>query len=245
MKGYFLQTSLINSTISFECTDGFKMPAYWTRPSNNEKLAGIVFVYEAFGMNAEMQRLADSFALEGFSVLMPDLFSRGTWFKCIRQLMTDLKAEKGQGIDDLISARKYLANTSSIDDNQIAVIGLCMGGGFALVLSKTGLFQIAAPFYGKAPKSLKGSCPIVGSYGALDKVTKNDLIHLQNEVTKNNIHSDIKIYPNAGHSFMNKAPNIFLSMLTRVLPSHSFHVPEAEDDARQRVVQFFKNQIKK
>ena len=216
------------------------MPAYLARPEGGGQFPGILFIYEAFGMNSEMARVADTFAQEGFSVLMPDLFSRGGWFSCIRQLMTDLKNEKGRGLDDLLSAREYLTKHKSVDPKQTAVIGLCMGGGFALILSKTGLFQVAAPFYGQVPRSLKGACPIVGSYGDRDGVTKKDLTRLQEEVATNNIPSDIKIYPGAGHSFMNDAPNIFISMLGRILPSHAVHLPAVEDDARKRVTDFIR-----
>lgn len=240
--GAIMIPTLISETINFNCRDGFNMSAYWVRPEDTGRYPGILFIYEAFGMNSEMKRLANSFAQEGFSVLMPDLFSRGNWFSCIRQLMIDLKNEKGRGIDDLLSAREYLNSKSSVDPTQTAVLGLCMGGGFALVLSKTGLFQVAAPFYGQVPKSLKGACPIVGSYGSSDGVTKEDFERLQMEVAVHKIPSDIKMYTGAGHSFMNEAPNLFIAMLTRILPSHAKHAPEAEYDARKRMIQFFRTQ---
>lgn len=46
-------------------------------------------------------------------------------------------------------------------------MGLCMGGGFALLRGKTGLFRVSAPFYGQVPLSMEGSCPVVASYGAI------------------------------------------------------------------------------
>jgi carboxymethylenebutenolidase len=82
---------LKTDTVQFTCRDGYNMPAYLAHPEGAGALPGILFIYEAFGMNSEMVRLANTFAREGFSVLMPDLFSRGRWFACMRQLMTDLK----------------------------------------------------------------------------------------------------------------------------------------------------------
>jgi carboxymethylenebutenolidase len=235
-----MNATLSSEPIHFLCRDSFSMPAYFVRPAGDGRNPGILFIYEAFGLNDEMYRLANSFAKEGFAVLMPDLFSRGRWFACIRQLMADLKQESGRGVDDLLSARDWMISQSSVDAKTTAVLGLCMGGGFALLLSKTGLFQVAAPFYGQAPQSLKGACPIVGSYGDRDGVTRRDLKRLQEEVTTHNIPSDIKIYPGAGHSFMNEAPNTFLSVITKLLPSHAVHVPAAEEDARQRVIGFIR-----
>ncbi len=231
---------LETNTVHFTSKDGYDMPAYLAHPEGNGRFPGILFIYEAFGMNSEMLRLANTFAQEGFSVLMPDLFSRGRWFSCIRQLMTDLKNEKGRGLDDLLCARECLTKHPSVDPSQTAVVGLCMGGGFALILSKTGLFQVAAPFYGQVPRSLKGACPLVGSYGDRDGITKKDLVRLQEEVATHNIHSDIKIYPGAGHSFMNEAPNPFISMLGRIIPAHAVHLPDVEEDARKRVTNFIR-----
>lgn len=193
-------------------------------------------------MHEEMYRLANSFAQEGFAVMMPDLFSRGKWFTCMRQLMADLKKENGGGVDDLLSAREWLISQNTVDAKKTAVLGLCMGGGFALLLSKTWFFQVAAPFYGQVPDNLKGACPIVASYGEKDGVTRDHLRRLKEEVKKQNIPSDIKTYSKVGHSFMNRAPNRLLSVLG-VLPSHAFHDPEVEEHARKRVVAFIRTHI--
>lgn len=54
------------------------MKSYISRPLNLEPLPGIVFIYEPFGINSEMQRLADEIAIEGYAVMIPDLLSRGS-----------------------------------------------------------------------------------------------------------------------------------------------------------------------
>jgi hypothetical protein len=54
---------LIRSREKFTCNDGFLMSAYITRPRASTRVPGILFIYEAFGMNQEMIRIADE-ALE-------------------------------------------------------------------------------------------------------------------------------------------------------------------------------------
>ena len=238
-----MDKKIVIKKMGFTCQDGFLMPALYVCPSTQEKLPAILFIYEAFGMNKEMERLACEFAKEGFAVLMPDLFQRGSWFQCLRQMMRDLKNENGRTVEDLLSARQILCLQPEVIPDQVSVVGLCMGGGFALVLSKTKLFQVAAPFYGQVPLSLKGACPIVGSYGERDEITRKDRHRLIEQVNEHQIKADIKVYPGAGHSFMNEAPNLVLGMLTRVLPAHAAHDRIAEDDARKRVTEFIKSNL--
>ena len=251
MERSFLSQPVASKVIEFRCADSVSMPAYFVCPAvsgassgkSPELFPGILFIYEAFGMNDEMRRLADSFAAEGFAVMIPDLFSRGTWFGCIRRLMADLKNECGRGVDDLLAARECLVTQPEVDRAKTAVLGLCMGGGFALLLSKTGLFQVAAPFYGHVPASLKGACPIVASYGGKDLAFAPQLKRLKRDVKKENIPADVKTYRSAGHSFMNKSPNIGLALLGRALPIHTGHNPKAEKDARKRVVKFLRSHL--
>src|SRR5579859_4869489 len=151
---------LTRSTEHFSCSDGFSMPAYVSRPSHPKAVPGVLLIYEMFGMNGEMARVADEMAAEQYAVMLPDIFSRGSWFSCVRKVMNELKTGKGRDIDDLIAARNWLARQSYVDAERIGVMGLCMGGGFALWLGKTGLFRVSAPFYGQAPPSMENSCPV-------------------------------------------------------------------------------------
>ncbi|MEK7736217.1 MAG: dienelactone hydrolase family protein, partial [Pseudomonadota bacterium] len=195
------------------------------------------------GINSEMQRLADEIAIEGYAVMIPDLLSRGSWFSCMRRLMRDLKRGEGQGVDDLIEARNWLAGQTYLSEGRVAVMGLCMGGGFALLLAKSGLFRVSAQFYGKVPGNLDGACPIVASYGARDQLTLPDARRLVQEIERLNIPGDLKIYPDAGHSFMNKAPNRAMKLLGRLLPAHAAYNPEAAADATKRLIAFLQKHL--
>jgi carboxymethylenebutenolidase len=231
-------TELKRSRETFRCADGFAMTAYLTRPASPIRTPGILFIYEAFGMNGEMTRIADELAAEGYAVLLPNLFDRGSWFSCIRQILKDLKAGSGQGVQDLIQARNWLAQQEYVDPGKIAVMGLCMGGGFALLLGKTGLFQVSAPFYGQVPEKLQGICPVVASYGGRDKMLVKDAQRLEKELPTLGIAYDMKIYPEAGHSFMNGPANWLVRLLGGAMGAG--YDADAANDATRRLIQFLK-----
>jgi carboxymethylenebutenolidase len=218
------------------------MPAYLSRPSTG-KFPGLLFIFEIFGLTEEMQRVADDFAAAGYAVMMPDLFSRGSWFSCVRKAMADLKAGQGRNVQDLLDARQWLTGRDFADPAHIAVIGFCLGGGFALILAKTGLFYVAAPFYGHSPERLDGACPIVASYAGRDKTTVPEFQKIKSEVERLNVPADLKLYPNAGHSFMNRAPNAVLGFIASIAPIHGGYDPQVAADATQRVVAFLKAHI--
>ncbi len=216
------------------------MSGYLARPATNEKLPALVSVFDAFGVGAEMKRVTDDFASAGYVVFMPDLFSRGSWISCIRVLIRDALKGEGRSVEDLKAARNWLAARDYVDAQRLGVIGFCLGGGFALLLSKTGLFQVAAPFYGKVPARMDGACPLVASFGGLDKQLAADVPKLEAEVKRLGLEADIKVYPNAGHGFMSEPPKL-LRPLMRLM--HAGYEPESAADATKRVVAFLQQHL--
>jgi carboxymethylenebutenolidase len=236
-------SKLLTESEVITCSDGFRMPIHVTRPDDDSRHAGVLFVYEAFGMNGEMQRIASEIANAGYAVIIPDLFARGSWIRCIRTLMSELKRGEGQSVRDLLEARTWLAGRAYCEPERIGVMGLCMGGGFALLLARTGLFRVSAPFYGQAPKDLEGACPIVASYGARDNIAAGDYQRLRTMLEGSKIPYDLKLYPNAGHSFMNRAPNKLMSLLGPILPVHATYEPEVARDATERLLTFLRTHL--
>ena len=234
-------TELNRSHERFSCSDGFSMPAYVSRPSAAARVPGVLLIYEIFGMKDEMARIADELASEQYAVMIPDIFSRGSWFSCVRKVMGELKSGKGQMVEDLTDARNWLAKQNYVDSGRVAVMGLCMGGGFALLLGKTGLFRVSAPFYGQVPASLEGSCPVVASYGGKDWLA-TDAERLKRELELRSIPHDFKIYPDAGHSFMNRPANGFVRIMGKLSGKMGYQ-PAAAADAKRRLVRFLKQHL--
>ncbi|MDT7658049.1 MAG: carboxymethylenebutenolidase [Pseudonocardiales bacterium] len=235
----------MQSDVTFRCDDGFVMPGVLTTPDGqpNAPRPGLLLIYEAFGMNDEMTRVAADLAGEGWTVLIPDLFARGSKPLCVARCLRTVATGKGDALDDLDAARRYLTALPSVDPERVGVIGFCMGGGFALLLAMTGNYQASAPFYGMAPKEMPRSCPVVGSYGAKDLSLKPMPVRLERNLTELGVPHDVKVYPEVGHSFYTKAPNRVMELVGPYTPLRLGHHEPSAQDARERVVAFFREHL--
>ena len=143
--------------------------------------------------------------------------------------MRELLTKRGRALDDILAARDHLQSMPECS-GRVGIAGFCMGGGFALIMSPKG-FGASAPFYGtplprNLSETLDGACPIVASFGAPDKLRKT--------TEAKNITTDIKVYPDAGHGFVNKLPG---QPLLRI--AGFGYNQAAADDAWSRVFAFF------
>jgi carboxymethylenebutenolidase len=122
------------------------LPAQGTGP-------GVIVIQEWWGLVPHIQDVADRFAAEGFVALAPDLY-HGTKVavsepdEAGKQMMA-LRMDKAA--KDLSGAVDEVQRRSSGDG--VGVVGFCMGGGLALVLSTLRPDAVTAcvAFYGLIP----------------------------------------------------------------------------------------------
>ena len=216
-------------------------PATIVRPSGAGPWPGVVMVHEAWGIDEVLLRQAHRLAAAGYLVLAPDLLSEGLKLKCLVKAMRAMRAGQGRPFELIEAARVTLAADERCN-GQVGVIGFCMGGGFALLVGSRG-FDASSVNYGMIPEDLDvalvGSCPLVGSYGGRDKQLAAEVPRLVAALTRLDVPHDVKIYPSAGHSFLNDAPNgprLFRPLLKvgNVGPE-----PVAAEDAWRRIETFF------
>ena len=109
-----------------------------------------------------------------------------------------------------------------------------------LLCAPRGEYSAAAVNYGEVPADaetvLAGSCPVVGSYGARDLMGTSPPERLEAALTALGVPHDVKVYPEAGHSFMSPKPAAMapLTALARLK-----YDKEAAEDAWQRIFAFF------
>lgn len=225
--------------IVFPASDSRPMPGVLTVPDGAQgPLPGLVMIYEIFGLSAEMRRVARDLAAEGYAVLIPDLFAAGrVRALCVAATMRAMASGQGRALDDLEAARRWLAARPEVDGDRLGAIGFCMGGAFALLLGRTGLYKVSAPFYGAVPE-LPRSCPVVASFGGRDAGMKGQPEKLAARLEELGVPHDVKVYPDAGHSFFNRAPRGLGPLLARS-PIHAEYREADAADAHRRVVSFF------
>jgi carboxymethylenebutenolidase len=221
----------------------FFLPDSVARPA-----PAVVVIFDVFGMTPDLSRIAGRFTENGYAVIIPDLYDRaGPRFYCVVRAARSSMRGSGPEFDDIELARGYLAGRPEVDAQRIAITGFCLGGGFAILLAARGGYKASAPFYGEVPKeieALRGSCPVVASYGERDTARLVEAgKRLEKFLTTLAIPHDVKFYAKAGHSFMNRNTGFLAEKISPHLPMHAKYDHESSEDAWRRIIAFFEEHL--
>jgi carboxymethylenebutenolidase len=211
------------------------------RPTATGPWPGVVMIHEAWGIDDVLRRQADKLAAAGYLVFAPDLIGEGMWLRCIVATFRAFQARSGRPFELIESCRERLLADPACT-GKVGVIGFCMGGGFALLLAADG-FQASAVNYGIVPSDIDDiasrACPIVASYGGRDRRTSAPVPKLKAALAAHDVPHDVKVYPRAGHSFLNDAPNGPRAFRPLAKLMHAGPEPLAAADAWRRIEAFF------
>ncbi len=211
------------------------LSAFLAIPEGTGPFPGLVVIHEIYGLNQNIQEIAQRLAAEGYLALAVDLFSERNRTACMFRFMAGIFTNSldHQGICDLQRALDFLEARPDVAQGQLGAIGFCMGGSFAVALGcKDRRLAAIAPFYGMNPRpaaALARLCPVVGSYPGLDFTAKAGR-QLDASLDQYGIAHDIRIYEGAKHSFFNDHG-----------PAYQV---EASQDAWKRVLDFFADHVK-
>jgi carboxymethylenebutenolidase len=224
--------------LAYPVADG-ERDGYLATPTAPGPWPAVVVVHEAFGLTDDMRGAADRFAARGYLALAPDLYSAGNTLRCLVATMREVMSGKGgRALADIEAARSFLRDREDTT-GKVGVIGFCMGGGFAILAATRG-FDASAPSYGMLPddaeSALRGSCPMVGSYGGKDRGLRGAAGRLESALTSLGVDHDVKEYADSGHAFM--TPHSGRWAFAERIPGMGGSAADAED-AWQRVFAFF------
>ena len=187
-----------------------KSQSYLALPSGQTgSVPAIILIHEWWGLNDQTRKLADQFAALGYAAFAVDLYEGKSAADPAEahELMRGMPEDRA--LRTLKDAVTFLKAHEVVNGSKIAVIGWCMGGGYALQLGlEEPLLNAVVMFYGRLvtdEKRLEGlTPPLLGAFGAEDRgISKDSVLEFQRTLERFNKTVEIYIYEGAGHAFAN------------------------------------------
>jgi carboxymethylenebutenolidase len=233
--------------VSIPVPGGKTMRAEFAAPAGDGPHAAVIVIHEIFGLNDDIREKAGHFAGNGYVAVAPDIYSiLGRKPFCVVRAMQSLRRREGPAFDGLEAVRGWIAARPDVDPARIGVAGFCMGGGFALLFAARAPVGAVAVFYGDVPKDeavLEGVCPVVAGYGGRDRVFGRHAARLEEHLAVLGVENDIKLYPDAGHSYMSEHTGA-MAKLSSWGPMKVGFNPAAAEDSWLRVDAFFADHLR-
>jgi carboxymethylenebutenolidase len=217
-----------------------ELRGYLAQPRGSGPWPGVVVIMDALGLSDDIRLAAERLAQAGYLALAPDLYS-GRGLRCVMATIKASRSGQGPAYADIEAARGWLSQRSDCT-GRIGIIGFCMGGGFALLSAPRSEFAAASVNYGEVPADaearLAGACPIVASYGKRDRAMPGRAARLEQALDAIGVEHDVKEYPDAGHSFMNRInAGPALGPVLKFVGGNYHH--ESAEDSWRRILDFF------
>jgi len=205
-------------TIDLRGTDGEPVPAIHARPEGMPK-RGLVLHPDIMGLRPLFEDLCRRLATHGIAVCAPEPFARFdvTDLDPMGRMQLVASMEDELQIGDLERAADHLVVHDDVSD--VAILGFCMGGMYALKAAATGRFDRAVAYYGmiRVPEGWRGEalaeplatassvCPTLAIFGDADPYTPAADIDALRASWADRDDCEIVVYPEAEHGFVHDA----------------------------------------
>jgi carboxymethylenebutenolidase len=192
--------------------DGGSFKGYLSTPPTG-KGPGILLIQEIFGVNAHIQGVADQYAMDGYTVLAPDVFWREApgmqlgYDKAgfARGVELSNRASFAQCVRDLTAALQQLRALPECS-GRVASLGYCMGGRLSYLLAAASDVDAAVCYYGGGIQNFLGEAdkirvPILFHYAENDGFIPLTAIAAVREVFAPRDNAMVELYRGVEHGF--------------------------------------------
>lgn len=199
---------------------------------------GMVVLHEIFGRQPEIDRVVQRFADAGYATVAPDLLANGARLACLVRLMKAMQSGSGAPVETVRAARAWLCERTGIAADRVALIGFCLGGGFALAAGAG--FAAVSTNYGEVPRTetMRGIGPVIGCYGGRDRLF-NVPDKLRARLAPLGIVPETHVFDRVGHSFLTDGHHPLALALTRFFFHAEARDPSAREEAWRKILAFF------
>ncbi|QND71447.1 dienelactone hydrolase family protein [Tardiphaga robiniae] len=189
---------------------GENFEAYLSTPARANG-AGLVILPEVYNVNHWVRAVADSYAADGFTVLVPDLFWRQQPGVYLDYDEPDRARAQGEEVDvdgvvsDVGQAAAYLRAQLG-DQAKVGVIGFCLGGRLAVLAGIRERLDAVIGYYAvkldqhlaELPELEK---PTLLHFGETDPWVPQQTQESVGAILADRANVDLQIYPGTGHGF--------------------------------------------
>lgn len=173
---------------------------------------GLLLLQEIFGVNEHIRALAEQYALDGYTVLAPDLFWRqaprvdlgyeGAERERARALMQAYTA--ADALADVVAGVQALRARPEVS-GRVGAIGYCMGGRLAWLAASTTPLDAAVAYYGggiqtQLDRAPAISCPLQFHYAEHDEHIPPEAVERVRQATAG-MAAEVHVYAGAHHGF--------------------------------------------
>ena len=207
------------TTKNFTCESG--LPALITIPADTSRpLPAIVLMHERYGLVKHSMDLAERFAGDGFVCIAPDCFFKHTNQDALHAGDDRYDITDDEAAEHLTTAINVLESMKEVNNNSIAVKGVCQTGRHPLIIAAKKKIAAALVWYGAAQDREWESnelykepladvierinCPVLGVFGEADHMISLDHVRrFRNCFEEKRKTYSIHVLPGAPHGWLN------------------------------------------
>ena len=219
-----MDDAMTAGTLSIAGAGGDRIEAYYAGPTGGAPRGGVVLIHHLPGYDRWSKEVARRFAVDGYDVLMPNLYSRDAPGADPDDAAALARSRGGvpdeRVLGDVGGAATHLRRLPA-SNGKVAVIGHCSGGRQAVLagcnLALQGVVDcygayvlgtpppdFAAQAGGLEDQLANLGCPLLGLFGAEDPhPAPAEVAELDRLLTEYGKEHEMHTYEGAGHGFFN------------------------------------------